>query len=169
MATPFLGQVSIVSFNFPPRGFALCNGQLMLISQNAALFSLLGTIYGGNGVSTFALPNLQGRTPIHFGNGLVQGEEGGEVTHTLLPNEMPAHTHGFTATSAAATAASPSGNTLAMASSGVGNAYVSGAANTPLSPNAGGVTGNSGTHDNMQPYLVINFVIALQGIFPSRS
>lgn len=163
MSEPFLAEIKIVSFVFAPRGWALCNGQFLPINQNQALFSLLGTTYGGNGQTTFALPNLQGRAPIHFGQGFTLGQAAGEVAHTLTISEMPAHTHLPRANSNLANQGSPSNNFW----SGTGN-YAS-SANTPM--NAGGITATGGSqpHENRSPYLVLNYVIALQGIFPSQN
>ncbi len=165
--TPYLGQIMMVSFNFAPKGWALCNGQLMPINQNQALFSILGTTYGGNGQTTFALPNLQGRAPIHFGNGFTLGQLGGEDAHTLTLSELPSHGHGVTASSNLADTASPIGAFLA--SSGNTNFGAPGTANGALSPQAVTVDGGSQPHENRSPFTVINFVIALQGIFPTRS
>lgn len=171
MSQPFIGEVRMFSFNFPPRRWAFCAGQLLPIAQNSALFSLLGTQYGGNGTTTFALPNLQGRTPIHFGNlpggsGYVQGQIGGEENHTLIVSEMPAHGHGASGNSGAADAASPVGNAWAA---GATNAYSAAAPNTTMNPASVGAAGGSQPHPNMPPYAVVNFSIALQGIFPSRN
>jgi microcystin-dependent protein len=165
MAEPFLSEIRIVSFNFAPKGWALCNGQLLPINQNQALFSLMGTIYGGDGISTFQLPNLQAAMPIHMGSGYALGQFGGESSHTLIPTEMPAHNHSAQGTSTDATSASASGNTWASSSH---NPY-STSQNTALSAAALGPAGGSQPHDNMPPYLTLNFIIALQGIFPSRS
>ena len=164
MGTPFLAEIRIFSFNFPPKGWALCDGQLLPINQNQALFSLLGTTYGGNGISTFALPNLQGRLPLHFGNGFVQGELGGEVTHTLNISEMPTHTHLPTGSSTPANLGSPSGNLWAT-----GNAAYAPAPNTNMNPASILPIGGNQPHENRSPYLTLNFCIALQGIFPSRT
>ncbi len=164
MGTPYLSEIRIMSFNYPPKGWAQCNGQTMAINQNAALFALLGTTYGGNGTTTFALPNLQGRVPIHMGNGFVLGQLGGEAAHTLLTSEMPAHTHTPVGNSNNASAPSPAGNLWAAQSSG---AYET-SSNTSLNPASITNTGGSQPHDNMSPYLVLNFCIALQGIFPSQ-
>jgi microcystin-dependent protein len=165
MSTPFLGEVKMVSFNFPPKGWALCNGQLLPINQNQALFSILGTTYGGNGVQTFALPNLQGRVPLHMGAGFVLGQSGGEANHTLLVTEIPSHTHIPNANDSVSDQVSPSG----VIWGGGQAAYSAGPFDTPMLaaavPNAGG----GQPHPNESPYLVITFVIALAGIFPSRN
>lgn len=168
MSDPFLGEIKIVSFGFAPRGWALCNGQLLPIAQNQALFALLGTMYGGNGITTFALPNLQGRAPVHVGNGHAQGEAGGEVAHTLTAAEIPLHNHPA-ASRDFATTNDPEGKVLAAKAGRFGaNIYAPTAPLVPLHPNSVVPTGGSQAHDNMQPYLTLNFVIALQGIFPSR-
>ncbi|MGC3988448.1 MAG: tail fiber protein [Chthoniobacteraceae bacterium] len=165
MSTPYLAEIRITSFNFAPKGWALCNGQLLAISQNQALFALLGTTYGGNGVTTFGLPNLQGRTPVHFGNGITLGELGGEASHTLLVTEMPAHNHVPVGNSGAATLDDPTGQL--WANGGFQNYATS--SNTTMNAASIGNTGGSQPHNNLQPYLVLNFIIALQGIFPSQN
>ena len=165
MSTPFLAEIRIFSFGFAPKGWALCNGQLLPINQNQALFSLLGTTYGGDGRVNFALPNLQGRVPFHVGDGLTLGESSGETAHTLAISEMPAHTHTPVGSSNNAGAASPAGNLWASLS---GGGY-SPTANTAMNPASILPTGGSQAHDNMSPYLVLNFCIALQGIFPSQN
>lgn len=165
MSEPFLGEIRIVSFNFAPKGWALCNGQLLPINQYQALFSLLGTTYGGNGIQNFQLPNYQARMPVHVGNGYVQGEAAGEAAHTLIQTEMPLHTHSAVGVTTNANSASASGN--AWASSGQ-NPYAA-TPNTQMSPSVLKTTGGSQPHDNMAPYLTLNFVIALSGIFPSRN
>ncbi len=169
MAEPFLGELKIVSFGFAPKGWAMCNGQLLSIQQNTALFALLGTTYGGNGVQTFALPNLQGRTPFHVGTGFVQGQTGGEVNHTLVQSEMPAHTHAAKGNSAAATATTPVSNVWgAIPATTTIDAY-STTQNGTMAASAVSSVGGSLPHNNLQPYLVVTIVIALTGIFPSRN
>ena len=164
MAEPFLSEIRIMSFNFAPRGWALCNGQFLPINQNQALFSLLGTTYGGNGQTNFALPNTQGRTPIHVGGGHPLGQQGGEQAHTLTSAEMPTHTHGVNGSSALTGGnVGPNGRYLG----GANNAYHSPANLTTLDPATVSNTGGSQAHLNMQPFLALNFCIALQGIFPS--
>ena len=165
MGEPFLAEIRIVSFNFAPKGWAFCNGQLLPINQNQALFALLGTTYGGNGTTTFALPNLQGRVPFHFGGNFTLGQTGGEATHTLSTSEMPAHNHLAMASSSNADQVSPSANFWAK---GAASAY-SAAPNNAMSPASLAQAGGSQPHENMSPFLVLNFVIALQGIFPSRN
>jgi microcystin-dependent protein len=172
MATPFLGEIKIFSFNFPPQGWALCNGQLLPINQNQALFALLGTTFGGNGQTTFALPDLRGRVTMGEGANFggpnhTLGERAGEEAHTLLISEMPAHNHLVSANSGGGTQASPQGNFWAKDSEG--NPMYAAAANVALNPAAIGSTGGSQPHLNMMPYTVLNFCIALQGIFPSRN
>jgi microcystin-dependent protein len=156
------------SFGFPPKGWALCNGQLLPINQNQALFALLGTTYGGDGRVNFALPNLQGRNPMHVGNGHTLGERGGEQAHTLSMSELPTHVHVASASNAAPTAAAPN-NTRVLSQSGGANLYAAATNLTPMAPNTLASVGGSQAHLNMQPYLVLNFCIALQGIFPSQT
>ncbi|HTR98080.1 MAG TPA: tail fiber protein [Candidatus Acidoferrales bacterium] len=163
--TPWVGEIAIVPFGFAPTGWALCNGQLLSISLNQALFSLIGTTFGGDGQSTFALPNLQARVPMHIGPGYVLGQSGGESTHTLAATEIPAHTHSIPATSLNGTSDSPAGLYAAMNPAGI---PLFGAANgTLMGPTAS--TGGSVAHNNLQPYLVLNFVISLTGTFPTHS
>ena len=165
MAEPFLSEIRIMSFDFAPKGWALSNGQLLPINQNQALFSLLGTTFGGDGRVNFALPDLRGRTPIHVGSGHTLGERGGEQAHTLSIAELPTHTHVLSATSNDGTQVIPAANYLAKAAPA--NPY---SAPTNLSAmNAGSIanTGGSQAHLNMQPFLILSFCIALQGIFPS--
>ena len=168
MGTPYLGEVRIVSFNFAPRGWALCNGQTLPINQNQALFALFGTIYGGNGQTTFALPNLQGRAPIHFGGGFDQGQAGGEVNHTLTVQELPGHNHTPQGVAANAAVASPAGAAWATTTL-AGNEPFAAAANGAMAAGAIQAAGGGQSHANLQPYLVLSFIVALQGIFPSRN
>jgi microcystin-dependent protein len=167
MSEPFLAEIRIMSFNFPPKGWAFCNGQIMAISQNQALFSLLGTTYGGNGQTTFALPNLQGRIPLHTGNGTTLGQMTGEENHTLITPEMPVHNHFASGSGANGNAPVPTGALLA-------------AETTPMyattNPNPAALldgtiaqAGGSQPHSNMMPFLTLNFCIALAGIFPARN
>ena len=164
MGTPYIAEIRIFSFNFAPKGWAQCNGQLLPINQNQALFSLLGTTYGGNGQTTFALPNLQGRIPVYVGQGIVLGQSAGEATHTLIQSEMPQHTHPVTGSSTAANLGPPTGNLWAT-----GNAAYSPTANTTMSPACITNAGGNQPHENMPPYTTLNICIALQGIFPSRN
>lgn len=165
MSDPYLGEIKIVPWNFPPKAWALCNGALLSIAQNQALFSILGTTYGGDGVSTFALPDLRGRTPVHVGNGIVLGERAGEATHVLTVGEMPAHRHLPGGSTANDSASSPAGNVTGAAPA---NPYAT-SANATMLPATLVSTGGGQAHENMSPYLVVNFIIALQGIYPSRS
>ncbi|HET9050306.1 MAG TPA: tail fiber protein [Candidatus Dormibacteraeota bacterium] len=162
MSEPFLGEIKLISWNFPPKGWTFCNGQLLPINQNQALFSILGTTFGGDGRQTFGLPNLQGRSPIHVGNGIALGELGGETTHTLNISEIPAHTHVPAGVSDTAAAVDPTGNVW-----GAGRPVYSPAGGSAMNPASIGATGGNQPHENMSPYLVLNFIIALQGIFPS--
>jgi microcystin-dependent protein len=166
MAEPFLSEIRLMSFVFAPRGWALCNGQLLPINQNQALFSLLGTTYGGDGRVNFGLPDLQGRTPIHVGSGHTLGERGGEQAHTLSISEIPTHVHVAKATSDVATTNTPT-SSLLLAQSTAANLYGPASNFVAMAPNAVGNTGGSQAHLNMQPFLTLSFCIALQGIFPS--
>lgn len=163
MAEPFLSEIRLFSFNFPPKGWAFCNGQLLPINQNQALFSLLGTTYGGNGQTTFALPNLQGRAAVHEGPGFTLGQTGGEVAHTLTQQEMPQHVHFLQGANKNGDQVLPTGNLLGN----VNNLYRPATSLLPLLAGTVSNTGGSQAHLNMQPYIAINFCIALQGIFPS--
>lgn len=165
MAEPFLSEVRIMSFEFAPKGWAQCNGQLLPINQNQALFSLLGTTFGGDGRVNFALPDLRGRTPIHVGSGHTLGERGGEQAHTLSIAELPEHTHVASASSDTATTPIPS-NTVALSTS-LNEIYSGAAALVAMNPATIANVGGSQAHLNMQPFLTLNFSIALQGIFPS--
>jgi microcystin-dependent protein len=164
MAEPFLSEIRIFSFGFAPKGWALCNGQLLPINQNQALFSLLGTTFGGDGRVNFGLPNLQGQVPIGVGNSHTLGEKGGEQAHTLSIAEIPTHTHVLNGTNTGATLDSPTNNLLA--SLATVNAYGA-SANAAMNPGTIANTGGSQAHLNMQPFLTLTFGIALQGIFPS--
>lgn len=166
MAEPFLSEIRVMSFGFAPKGWALCNGQLLPINQNQALFSLLGTTFGGDGRVNFALPDLRGRTPIHVGQGHTLGEAGGEQAHTLSVAELPDHAHLENATTIPATAGNPD-NTRLLAQSGGANLYAAATNLKPMAINAVSNVGGSQAHLNMQPFLALNFSIALQGIFPS--
>ena len=165
MSEPFLSEIKIVSFNFPPKGWALCNGQLLPINQNQALFSLLGTTYGGDGRVNFALPNLRGRTPIHFGGGHTLGEAAGSTSVTVNIQQLPTHTHAFMASPTNADGPVPTN----MFFGGANNAYAPVGSLTTLAPSTVTSVGGSQPHNNMMPYLVLNFIIALQGIFPSQN
>jgi microcystin-dependent protein len=165
MSEPFLSEIKIVSFNFPPKGWALCNGQLLPINQNQALFALLGTTYGGNGQTNFALPNMQGKLPIHMGNGHTLGESAGSTAVTINIQQLPQHIHTLNATTTAGDSTVPKDNFLASFSNGYGPA----AGLTNMAPDSVTSVGGSQAHNNMMPYLTLNFIIALQGIFPSRN
>jgi microcystin-dependent protein len=172
MADPFVAEIRIFPFNFAPKGWAWCNGQLLPLSQNTALFSLLGTTYGGNGTSNFALPDLQGRAPMHPGQGPGLslhdlGEMAGSESVDLLVSEIPAHTHTLRASSDPANLIQATSDSTYARSAG-GNGYKTGAPDTPMAFQAVSVTGGSQPHNNMQPYLTCYFNIALQGVFPPR-
>jgi microcystin-dependent protein len=183
MSTQFLSELRIMSFNFAPKGWALCNGQLLPINQNQALFSLLGTTYGGDGRVNFGLPNLQGLVPMHMGNGHTLGERGGEENHTLVISEMPAHNHQMFAKAQDALAAAAGRNPTPAATKGLAQGHASQGTGTPVPVNIYGTgtpssvflpptisnTGGSQPHPNHAPYLTLNICIALQGIFPSQN
>lgn len=166
MSEPFLGEVRIVGFNFAPRGWALCNGQILPIDQNQALYSILGTTYGGDGQTTFALPDLRGRAPIHEGSGHTLGQRSGEATHTLTAAEMPAHDHAASASSDEGTSPVPTDLVLARTPAQI---YHDPTNLGAMNGAAVSSTGGSQPHDNMQPYIALNFIIALRGLFPSRN
>src|SRR6185437_1900716 len=175
MSNPFVAEIRIFTGGFAPKGWALCDGQLMPISQNTALFSLLGTTYGGNGTSNFALPNLQGCAPMQAGQGpgltlRDLGETGGEHTGTLLQTEMPSHTHTAQAV-AGSNSTNPGSNVWANGQKGFGNVYApsAGGSNATMSPFGLSISGGSLPHNNMPPFLGLTFIIALQGVFPARS
>ena len=165
MAEPFLSEIRIFSFNFPPKGWAFCNGQLLPINQNQALFSLLGTTYGGDGRVNFALPNLRGCVPIHVGNGHTLGEKAGSSAVTVSQTQMPQHLHFVTASNDAGDTPTAIGNYFA----GALDVYTAAANLQPIRPDSVSNVGGSQAHTNMMPYLVLNFCIALQGIFPSQN
>ena len=179
MSEPFLGEIRMTGFNFAPVGWALCNGQTLPISQYSALFALLGTTFGGNGVSTFNLPDLQGRAPIHWGSGVglssyVPGQNGGSENVTLLSNQMPLHNHLVNVNNTAGNSADPSNKILAETANEarppiLTQSYTSNAATGTLAPTAVSTAGGNVPHPNLQPFLTVNFIIALSGIFPSRS
>ena len=162
---PFLSEIDIFSFNFPPKGWALCNGQLLPINQNQALFALLGTTYGGNGQTNFALPNMRGKVPIHEGSGHTLGETAGSESVTVNIQQMPQHTHLVNATTTNATQPVPTNAFFASSN----NAYAAAANLTTLLPSSIGNVGGSQPHENRMPFLALNFCIALQGIFPSQN
>lgn len=168
---PFVAEIRMFPYTFPPKAWAFCDGQLMPISQNTALFALLGTYYGGDGKSTFALPDLQGASPMHSGQGMglsprFLGETGGSETVTLLESEMPVHTHTFMANNGPANSRAASGNSFARTVGGL--QYEAPGPLVQMSFNSLGITGGDAPHNNLMPYLVVNFCIALQGVFPQR-
>jgi microcystin-dependent protein len=172
MADPFLSEIKIISWNYPPKGWAFCNGQLLPINQNQALFALLGTTYGGNGQTNFALPDLRGKVPVSFGSGFTLGQQGGQTAHTLTQSEMPEHTHflnnnlAVTDANTNATLGEPTSNYWANSGK---STWSTSQPNQVMHPSAVTNVGGSQPHNNMQPYLVLNFIIALQGIFPSQN
>jgi microcystin-dependent protein len=167
MATPYVGEIRIFAGNFAPVGWAFCDGQLMAISQNETLFNLIGTTYGGDGQSTFGLPDLRGRIPIHMGNGFTLAENGGVETVTLTTNQVPVHTHPLLASVQPAGQSNPQGNVLGQSASA--DLFITDVTATTLNPSAVGTTGGSQPHTNLQPYLCVSFIISLFGIFPSQT
>jgi microcystin-dependent protein len=172
MSEPFLSEIKIIAWGYAPQGWAFCNGQFLPINQNQALFSLLGTTYGGNGQTTFALPDLRGKVPISFGSGFTLGEAAGQIAHTVTQSEMPMHLHTLSSNLAATSATTnadlgePTANYWANSGK---QTWSSGQPNGAMHPSAVTNVGGSQPHNNMQPYLVLNFIIALQGIFPSQT
>ena len=168
MSTPFIAELRLVSFNFAPKGWAQANGQLLPINQNQALFSLCGTTYGGDGRVNFGLPNLQGRVPIHMGSGFTLGQTGGEANHTVILSELPTHTHALQGCNATENTPTPANNLLANTT---GNLGIYGSASNLVAMAAGDIVniGGSQPHSNQSPYLVMTWIIALQGIFPSQT
>lgn len=174
MSTPYLGQILMSGFNFAPKGYALCEGQLLPINQNQALFSILGTTYGGNGTTNFALPDLRGSTPIHAGDtpgGSTRrlGERGGEVNHTLALGELPSHSHSFNTSGTAATLQRADNSIPSVVAAGTVNMFAASGTPQVMAPGMISSVGGGQPHNNMQPSLVIYFSIALQGIFPPRN
>jgi len=175
MSDPFVAEIRIFPFNFAPTGWAFCNGQLIAISQNTALFSLIGTMYGGNGTTNFNLPNLQGNAPLHFGQGpglslYAQGQTGGQTAVTLSQAQLPSHSHTVSANSGTGTKVNPQNNTWAAAGAGRAQKMYSATTASPLAMSSLATTqaGGSQPHNNLMPYLTLNFCIALQGVYPSR-
>jgi microcystin-dependent protein len=169
MAEPFLAEIRMVSFNFAPKGWALCNGQFLPINQNQALFSLLGTTFGGNGQTNFALPDLRGRVPLHVSNTFYLGQQSGETAHTLSIQELPTHTHLVAATANSGSLTTPATNTGIAASTARDKQFSSDPPTALMAASTVSNLGGSQAHPNMPPYLTINFIIALQGIFPSQN
>ena len=167
MAQPYVGEIRIFAGNFAPAGWMFCEGQLLPISENETLFNLIGTTYGGDGQSTFGLPDLRGRIPLHFGNGFILAETGGVETVTLTTQQIPAHSHALLATSNFSTTASPQGNLAAALNVVNVDPYGTDAPSAPVSPNSVGPVGGNQPHNNFQPYLCLDFIISLFGIFPS--
>jgi microcystin-dependent protein len=168
MSSPFIGEIRMFAGNFAPAGWAFCDGSLIPISENDALFNLIGTTYGGDGQSTFALPDLRSRIPIHVGPGFVQGQSGGAETVTLTTSQIPAHSHVPQAISSPGTQPSPQGGLWAESTPSL-NQYSNVAPSVTMDPAACGPTGGSQPHDNMVPFLAINFILSLFGIFPSQT
>jgi microcystin-dependent protein len=174
MSQPYLGEIKMFGGNFAPRGYALCQGQLLSIAQNSALFAILGTTYGGDGVQTFGLPDLRGRVPVHPGQGpglppLTLGEKGGVESVTLSVAQLPAHGHGLMASADLVSTTAPGGNVMGAKGRGGANLFAPASSLTPLAVGTGGNAGGGQAHTNMQPSLVLNFIIALEGVFPSRN
>ncbi|WP_139490612.1 phage tail protein [Brevibacillus dissolubilis] len=167
MAESFIGDIQAFAFNYAPRGWAQCNGQILQINQNQALYAILGTKFGGNGVTTFALPDLRGRVPVHTGNGVTLGQSAGEEAHTLTVNEIPAHTHVVSASTAAANQKPAPGNVWTTTAAAKGNVY---GTDTSISMGSALTTsGSSQAHPNMQPYTVLNYCICIMGYFPTQN
>ena len=167
MAQPYVGEIRIFAGNFAPAGWMFCDGQLLPISEYETLFNLIGTTYGGDGQSTFALPDLRGRLPLHFGNGFTLAETGGVETVTLTVSQIPAHNHAFLASNNNATTANAANNVLATIENYT--PFIVAPANSPMNPQSIGSTGGSQPHNNLQPYLCLDFIISLFGIFPSQT
>ena len=168
MSNPYVGEIRMFGGNFAPVGWALCDGSIMSIAQNDALFNLIGTTYGGDGQSTFAVPDLQGRVPIHQGGGFVIGRAAGVEAVTLQASQMPNHNHAFNASAAASAGTGPGGNVVADSTAAGAKIYVVGQGSTAFSPAAVSTAGASQPHENRMPYLAVSFIISLFGIFPSQ-
>lgn len=166
MSEAFIGEIRMFGGNFPPLGWAFCDGQLLSIAENTALFALIGTTYGGDGQTTFALPDLRGRIPLHQGNGYAMGQVGGSETVTLILNQTPAHSHVPTAQSGTGVQSSPTNGVWAASSL---NQFTTNSPNVAMNAAAVGIAGGSQPHDNMMPFLVLSYIIALEGLFPSRN
>lgn len=169
MSEPFLGEIRMVGFNFAPRGWSFCDGQILPINQNQSLYSILGTTYGGDGRTTFALPDMRSRTPIHVGDGHLLGQKSGEETHTLSINEMPEHTHYVRASNTAPNQPQAQNHFLAASTNNITYRDYEASNQTPLRSGTVANTGGSQAHNNMQPYLTLTFCIAMSGLFPSRN
>jgi microcystin-dependent protein len=170
MSTPFVGEIRLFAGNFAPQGWLMCDGQLLAIPENEALFSLIGTLYGGDGVNTFALPDLRGRVPVHQGFGqssYVIGQQGGAETVTLAPGQMPAHSHAMRASATAATATH--GPSEALGASAAMRLYGSGAPNMAMDPHAVAPSGGGQPHDNMAPFVALSYIVSLFGVYPSQA
>ncbi len=169
MSDPYIGEIRMTGFNFAPQGWAQCNGQLMPIAQNQALFAILGTTYGGNGQTTFALPDLRGRAPMHAGPQFQLGQTAGETQHTLIQSELPTHTHQLTASTTASHSADPTGRVFGNVQTGDLNIFRVQDNSATMDGATVSQAGASQPHDNMQPYTVVNFIIALEGVFPPHN
>lgn len=168
MAQPYVGEIRMFGGNFAPAGWMFCEGQLLPISEYETLFNLIGTTYGGDGQSTFALPDLRGRIPLHFGNGFTLAETGGVETVSLTVQQIPAHSHAWLASQGAGNQASPQGSVTADTGAGI-KIYIEDVPDSNMSPSASGPVGGSQPHNNFQPYLCVDFIISLFGIFPSQT
>ncbi|MDQ6616775.1 MAG: tail fiber protein [Actinomycetota bacterium] len=168
MAQPYVGEIRMFGGNFAPAGWMFCEGQLLPISENETLFNLIGTTYGGDGQSTFALPDLRGRLPVHLGNGFTLAQTGGAENVTVSTNQMPAHAHGFLGTANTATATTPAGNMLAASTGAAVSPYGTDAPLTTLSPQSTTSIGGTQPHSNFQPYLCVSFILSLYGIYPTQ-
>jgi microcystin-dependent protein len=170
MTTPYVGEIRIGGWNFAPQGWSLCDGRLLPISEYAILYTLIGTTYGGDGISTFAVPNLQGRVPLHLANGFMLGQQAGSEQVTLNSSQIPAHAHPFLASLNPGNQATPVGNTPATVAGGANSAYVQAPATAALNAQSiGAAAGGGAPHENRQPYLAVTYIIALSGVFPSQS